>query len=141
MEKQLSKKEDDVPAKDPKQAPKYKGVITVMDAHGNVLVDQGLRVRHKESGLQYTVGSIRYGEDGKPSAVELLKPEEIPSVTPEQGRPLLDSAPDAGIAKRVKIEMVQMQEEENLLAFQPETMEPDGFLVDIGEFKRNYEVV
>ncbi len=141
MDKQPNKKETDAPAKDTKQAPKYKGVITVMDAHGNVLVGQGLRVRHKESGLQYTVDSIRYGEDGKPSAVELLRPDEAPQVASEQERPLLDSAPDDGDVKRVRIEMVQMQEDESLLAFQPETMEPDGFLVDIGEFKRNYEVV
>jgi hypothetical protein len=141
MEKQQKEKGAKFPAKDSKQVSKYKGIITVMDKDGNVLVDQGLRVKHKNSGLQYTVNSIRYGEDGRPAAVELMKPEDVPPMAPEQSRPLLDSAQSHGTARKVKIEMVQMQEDENLLAFQPETMEPDGFLVNIGEFKRNYEVV
>jgi hypothetical protein len=70
-----------------------------------------------------------------------MKPEEIPSMASRQSRPLLDSNAEAGAARRIKIERIQMEQDENLLAFQPETMEPDGFLVNIGEFKRNYEVV
>lgn len=141
MEPKKLKKSGEEP-KGAESKPKFKGVITVLDKQGNVLVDEDLVVRHKDSGLTYTVGSISYDAKGRPISVELLSPEDIEPKGGGEEHLMMDTPASQSLreGRQVRIRLVR-ENEEFLPSFTPETFEPDGLVVSIEEFKNEYEVV
>ncbi len=142
MEPKKLKKSNDEP-KGAGSKPKFKGVITVLDKQGNVLVGEDLVVRHKDSGLTYTVGSISYDGRGRPISVELLSPDDIEPKGGGEEQLMVDAPALQPVREDRKVRISLQKEDEafSMPAFQPESFEPDGLVVSIEEFKNEYEVV
>lgn len=139
MEPKKLKKSGKEP-KDTEGNPKFKGIITVLDKQGNVLVGEDLVVRHKESGLVYTVGSISYDGRGRPISVELLSPDDIEPMGGGEEQLMVD-APALQPVREERRVRISLQKEDSMPTFRPESFEPDGLVVSIEEFKNEYEVV
>jgi hypothetical protein len=136
-------KKSNVEPKGATSKPKFKGVITILDKQGNVLVGEDLIVRHKDSGLTYTVGSISYDGKGRPISVELLSPDSLEPLRAAEERLMVD-APVPRLVREERRVRIKLHEEGEMLsmpAFHPESFEPDGLVVSIEEFKNEYEVV
>lgn len=111
------------------------GETDVRDARGNVVIQPGLKVRHKKTQLEYTVDSVSE-EPGGELAIHLRNPEE-PRFEPSHGQqfvgeeaPLLSARPDPELATDL-----EPLEEPGL-----ETEEEVEFVIDEKEFEKDYEV-
>ena len=93
--------------------------ISVTDTKGRVVLEPDLKVRHKDSGFEYTIKKV-VDDNGNISLI--LRTPETPRIEPS----LIPSHVIAGIPA----------EEESIQA------NPDGdeFSVDKEEFEKNYEV-
>lgn len=142
MEPKKLKKSNDEP-KNAGSKSKFKGVITVLDKQGNVLVGKDLIVRHKNSGLTYTISSISYDGRGRPISVELLSPDDIEHKDSEEERLMMDAPAPQLVREERKVRISLQKENEtfSMPTFQPDSFKPDGLVVSIKEFKNEYEVV
>jgi hypothetical protein len=111
------------------------GETDVRDARDNVIIQPGLKVRHKKTQLEYTVDSVTE-EPGGELAIRLRNPEE-PRFEPSHGQqfvgeeaPLLSARPDPGLATDL----------EPLEEPGPDAEEEVEFVIDEKEFEKDYEV-
>ena len=119
------------------------GETDVRDARGNVVIQPGLKVRHKKTQLEYTVDSVTE-EPGGELAIHLRNPEE-PRFEPSHGRqlvgeeaPLLSARPDPELAtdlEPLEEPRVDLEKEPG-----PGAEEEVEFVIDEKEFEKDYEV-
>lgn len=109
------------------------GETDVRDSRGNVVIQPGLKVRHKETQLEYTVDSVTE-EPGGELAIHLRNPEE-PRFEPAHGQqfvgeeaPLLSARPDPAAA--IDLEPLEEPDDEGEVEF----------VIDEKEFEKDYEV-
>lgn len=134
------------------------GEADVFDDKGNLVIAPDLKVRHKKSGYEYTVGHVEGDEDGKVKII-LREPEE-PRFEPPPGGEEILGGPDDGRSLN--------EQDDELLLTDPRvpdlldpTSEPEEvadpvaaiaslvdeepkeeivFIVDQEEFEKEYEV-
>jgi hypothetical protein len=119
------------------------GETDVRDTRGNVVIQPGLKVRHKKTQLEYTVDSVAE-EPGGEVTIRLRNPEE-PRFEPSHGHqfvgedvPLLSARPDPGLAT----DLEPLEEPEVDLEKETElgTEKEVEFVIDEKEFEKDYEV-
>ena len=113
------------------------GETDVRDARGNIVIQPGLKVRHKKTQLEYTVDSVTE-EPGGELAIHLRNPEE-PRFEPSHGQqfvgeeaPLLSARPDLEPLEEPRVDL---EKEPG-----PGTEEEVEFVIDEKEFEKDYEV-
>jgi len=94
------------------------------DAQGKVVIEPGLKVRHKKSGLEYSVQDVK-DQDGKAKIV--LAVPEAPRVEPTKTLPNIVTEKDSGN---------QLDKIIDKLDNSQETI----FVIDEKEFEKDYEV-
>jgi len=104
--------------------------VDVLDAQGNIIVAKDLKVRHKDSGYEYTVDDVVSDEDG--IQVVLRDPEE-PRIEPqgEEGMIMDNNLPD----NHPRMSMVPDDAEEEIDDY-GEIL----YVIDKDEFEKNYEI-
>lgn len=107
---------------------------SMTDEDGNVLVHKDLKVKHRESGYEYTVDRVVGDKDGSYKVV-LRQPEEPRFEPPAEGEEVLGGPSDEVM---VEDDLMAPATEEP----QEETMADDEvvFVVDQAEFEKDYEV-
>lgn len=119
----------------------------VVDGFGNVIISQGLKVRHKKSGYEYTVDHVEgEGED----AVIVLRSPETPRFKAPQVHDVMAEGDDSGDSNmdRVKVDQVDLQKvmsKSSVEEFGLEDMEGANqtlktIKVPKKEFEKDYEV-
>tara|TARA_B100000941_G_scaffold273699_1_gene234220 strand:+ start:1038 stop:1460 length:423 start_codon:yes stop_codon:yes gene_type:complete len=109
----------------------------LLDNQGKVVVQKGLKVRHKESQYEYTVDSVMQGPDGK-VAVKLRNPD-VARMSPADSMDIM--AEDDLVAP-----ISQTHDAEGEMPVSPskdsseEISDDDVFVVDQAEFEKEYEV-
>ena len=109
------------------------GEADAVDDKGNVILSPDLKVRHKDSGFEYTIDKVEDGPEGV--MISLRSPEE-PRVEPaEEERELLGEPRSEDILGEQDPALVKPAED---------AAEPEGdevvFVVDQEEFEKEYEV-
>ena len=94
------------------------------DSKGKVVIEPGLKVRHKKSGLEYSVQDVT-DDEGKTKVV--LAVPEMPRVEPTKTLPDIVTEKDAGNQLDKLIDQIDADQE-------------TVFVVDEKEFKKDYEV-
>lgn len=121
------------------------GETDVRDSRGNVVIQPGLKVRHKKTQFEYTVDSVGEDEAGD-LVIRLLNPEE-PRFKPSYGQkfvgeeaPLLSARP--GPTAPVGLAPVEDPPVDLEKAPGPgiEGKEEVEFVIDEKEFEKDYEV-
>ena len=109
----------------------------LLDKQGKVVVQKGLKVRHKDSQYEYTVDSVMQGPDGKVS-VKLRNPD-VARISPADSMDIM--AEDDLVAP-----IAQTHDAEGEMPVSPskdnseEISDDDVFVVDQAEFEKEYEV-
>ncbi len=109
----------------------------LLDKQGKVVVQKGLKVRHKDSQYEYTVDSVMQGPDGKVS-VKLRNPD-VARMNPADSTDIM--AEDDLVAP-----ISQTHDAEGEMPVSPskdsseEISDDDVFVVDQAEFEKEYEV-
>ena len=121
------------------------GETDVRDTRGNVVIQPGLKVRHKKSQYEYTVASVEDDPETDEIMIILRNPES-PRFEPTSGEtfvgeetPILSSAPssDHDVTGH-DMELMRMTSDKDDLdsSSDSETI----FVVDEKEFEKDYEV-
>ena len=107
---------------------------SMTDADGNVIIHKDLKVKHKDSGYEYTVDDV-VGDKESGFKVVLREPEEPRFEPPPEGEEVLGGPQD------------EVMNEDDLLAplatsETPEAEEKEEvvFVIDQEEFEKEYEV-
>ncbi len=108
--------------------------VDVLDDQGNIIVSKDLKVRHKDSGYEYTVDDVVSDEDG--IQVVLRDPEE-PRIEPEgeEGVIMDGHLPDNHPRNLARQSMVPDDAEEEV-----EDEEETFYIIDKDEFEKDYEI-
>jgi hypothetical protein len=122
----------------------------ITDPNGKILVSQGLKVRHKKSGYEYTVDSV-VKQDGK-IYILMNKPDEPRSIE-MPGKPMTKIEPTKTLKRvidrnNVKNNVIYEYDiEEDSYFYVPDDFEqadpvykPDKLAVSIEEFESKYGV-
>jgi len=107
---------------------------SMTNADGDVLVHKDLKVKHKESGYEYTVDKVVGDKDGEYKVV-LRQPEEPRFDPPPEGEEIL-GGPQDDVMTEDDLMAPGEQQEEPLSAQDEEVV----FVVDQAEFEKEYEV-
>jgi hypothetical protein len=115
------------------------GEADVFDDSGNVMLSQDLKVRHKPSGLEYTIKKIEGDQDGEVKIY--MRPPEAPRFKPaDEERDILGEPKNDTILG----EQDPAVNSDLLLPDPTETFndEPEEvvFVIDQKEFEKDYEV-
>jgi len=104
--------------------------VDVLDDQGNVIIAKDLKVRHKDSGYEYTVDDIVSDEDG--IQVVLRDPEE-PRIEPpgEEGMIMDNRLPTDHPRKTMTPDDADAEIEEDEEVF---------YIIDKDEFEKDYEL-
>lgn len=108
------------------------GEADVFDEDGNVILSPDLKVRHKDSGLEYTIDRV----EGEGSQVQIfLRSPETPRFQPADEEP--------GLLGEPRHEDILGEQDPS--SFEPVLDEPSSedevvFVVDQEEFEKEYEV-
>ena len=119
----------------------------IVDGFGNTIISQGLKVRHKKSGYEYTVDHVEgEGDD----AVVVLRSPETPRFKPPQVNDVMAEGDDQDESKasRVQVDQVDLQKvmsKSSVEEFGLEDMEGANqamktVKVPRKEFEKDYEV-
>ena len=110
--------------------------VDVTDDDGNVILSPDLKVRHKDSGFEYTIDRVE-GEDGD-IKIHLRSPETPRVEPPAEEKSLLGEPPTEDILG----EQDPAPQAASVPAEVPEDEESDEvvFVVDQSEFEKEYEV-
>lgn len=125
------------------------GETDVRDTRGNVVIQPGLKVRHKKTQLEYTVDAVEEDSSGDVT-IRLRNPEE-PRFEPSYGQkfvgeeaPLLSARPDP--EEPIGLEPLEEPGRPSLDSFDldapasHESGEEIEFVIDEKEFEKDYEV-
>ena len=91
--------------------------VSAMDKDGNVILEPNLKVKHKDSGFEYTIKKV-LGDDGRVQII--LRTPDAPRFQPS-------SIPNQVIAGKPEKEFATQDSGEE-------------FVIDREEFEKNYEV-
>jgi hypothetical protein len=119
----------------------------VIDGFGNVIISQGLKVRHKKSGYEYTVDHVEgEGDD----IVVVLRSPEAPRFKAPQVNDVMAEADEVGDPKadRIKVDQVDLKkvmskssvEEFGLEDYEDANKKIKTLKVPKKEFESKYEV-
>ena len=117
--------------------------IDVLDKDGHVIISKDLKVRHKKSGFEYTVDSVK--QVGKDVKVVLRKPE-VPRVEDPGAVGVIPSAEPARKPEMIRDVDLRKKPEGKASAKMPplpHEMQADDspvFIVDKKEFEKEYTV-
>jgi hypothetical protein len=109
---------------------------SIKDPNGKILISPGLKVRHKDSGFEYTVDSI-VKQNGE-MFILLNLPDE-PRLEPTKTRKRVI---DREINSRSNV-IYEYELDRESYFYVPEDLEqtlPDKLAVSVKEFEKNYEV-
>ena len=112
------------------------GETDVKDSQGNVVIQPGLKVRHKASQYEYTVEDVVQDRDGEISVILKLPEEPRFTPPPEEDVVISDS----------KINKVLYESDPEALYFEPEdeashkSSDEEFLAVPQKEFEKEYEV-
>ena len=111
----------------------------LLDKQGKVVIQKGLKVRHKESQYEYTVDSVAQDAEGSVSVklrnpdVARIDPADSTSVMAEDDLIQPDTIAQQGDDTPDELPVAPGE--------QPEELSPDDvFVVDQAEFEKEYEV-
>jgi|TARA_R110001583_G_scaffold38874_10_gene125225 hypothetical protein len=108
--------------------------VDVLDTQGNIIISKDLKVRHKDSGYEYTVDDVISDEDGM--QVVLRDPEE-PRIEPEGEEGVImdghlpDNHPRTAMAPDDASAELEVEDGDN-----EETL----YIIDKDEFEKDYEL-
>ena len=115
--------------------------VDVLDSEGNILISKDLKVRHKDSGYEYTVDDVVSDEDG--IQVVLRDPEE-PRLEPEgeEGVIMDGHLPDNHPRQSAKQAMLPDDAAAEIeIEDEDEDKEEETFyIIDKDEFEKDYEL-
>lgn len=111
---------------------------SMTDADGNVLVHKDLKVKHKDSGYEYTVDKVVGDKDGEYKVV-LRQPEEPRFEPPAEGEEVLGGPSDDVMTEDDLVAPIVQQKEEPAVNNYHEEEEV-VFVVDQADFEKEYEV-
>ena len=119
--------------------------VDVTDKQGNVIISKDLKVRHKKSGFEYTVDSVK--QAGKDIKILLRKPE-APRVEDPGETGIIPSAREPGMIQDADLRKPAVQKQQapkagpKLPPFPHELSDDDSevFVVDKKEFEKEYTV-
>jgi len=120
----------------------------VYDSHGNMLLSPGLKVRHKDSQLEYTVDSVTGDKETDDLQIQLSLPDEPRFEPPAQDPSVMVDNPEPGVLGEVDptvLTNMPVVGQEDELHPAP-TLDPvsdeegDVFIIDQEEFEKEYEV-
>lgn len=115
--------------------------VEVVDNQGNIIVSKDLKVRHKDSGYEYTVDDVVSDEDG--IQVVLRDPEE-PRVEPEgeEGVIMDGHLPDNHPRQLSRHEMIpdDAAAEIDVDLEKEDGREETFYIIDKDEFEKDYEI-
>ena len=122
----------------------------VFDDQGNVLISQGLKVRHKDTQFEYTVDDVIEDPESGKTMIKLKLPEEPRFEPPPEEEGLIADVPPPednvlGEQDPPGIRPVEprqtMPPADDPTALQPQSEEEDElFVIDQEEFEKEYEV-
>ncbi len=107
------------------------GEADAFDKKGNVILSPDLKVRHKNSGFEYTIDHVE-GDKGT-LQIFLRQPEEPRFEPPADGAEVLGGLED----------IEQLEEQDDTILDSEEQQEPQEevvFVIDQAEFEKEYEV-
>ena len=109
--------------------------VDVLDDQGNIIISKDLKVRHKDSGYEYTVDDVVSDEDG--IQVVLRDPEE-PRIEPEgeEGVIMDGNLPD-NHPRQLALQNAQPDDAEQE---DSEDSEETLYIIDKSEFEKEYEL-
>ena len=96
--------------------------VDVLDDQGNIIISKDLKVKHKDSGFEYTVDDVV--DDNGNISIHLRDPEAPRIEDPPGDETLLGSPPSADF----------LHEEDE------ESEEDTVFVIDQSEFEKEYEI-
>lgn len=117
------------------------GEVRLRDDAGNIIVSPGLKVRHSETGFEYTVDSVDEDPSTRQVNVTLKKPE-VPRFSP----PGEEFVGESGDLVRDDADPVQMTHVDRLIssfgdsALGPKDESNVTFVVDQQEFEEDYDL-
>ena len=103
----------------------------VKDEKGNILIRPGLKVRHKKSGLEYTVRDV---QDDKDKIKIVLNVPELPRVQP--GKTLPSVVTEKDDPKSIDLPQISNDLDLEKISNEEQTI----FVIDEKEFEKRYEV-
>lgn len=123
----------------------------MFDDKGNSLLSKGLKVRHKDSGLEYTVDSVEGEKDSGDVKVKLRLPDEPrfqPPSTPSSV--ISDETSPASFLGEIELDPNDLRDPQEIMPRAPtddladdESFPEDEeteFVIDQEEFEKEYEV-
>ena len=112
--------------------------IDVLDSQGNIIISKDLKVRHKDSGYEYTIDDVISDEDGM--QVVLRDPEE-PRIEPEGDEGMImDSTlppnhPRASMVPDDAAAEIDLEKDTDST-----DSEETYYIIDKDEFEKDYEL-
>ena len=108
------------------------GESDVRDRHGNIVIQPGLKVRHKDSQFEYTVASVQ--EDGDKVVITLQNPEAARFYPAPNEEVLGEESPISPVSQE------DVAVSSDTMASGYDDSEVEIFVVDEKEFEKDYEV-
>ena len=109
--------------------------VDVLDDQGNIIISKDLKVRHKDSGYEYTVDDVVSDEDG--IQVVLRDPEE-PRIEPEgEEGVIMDGHLPDNHPRQLARQNAQSDDAEQE---DSEDSEETLYIIDKSEFEKEYEL-
>jgi hypothetical protein len=105
--------------------------VDLTDKQGNVLISKDLKVRHKSSGLEYTVDDV-ISNQGKLQVV-LREPEE-PRVEPQEKEQLISDSDKISTEYQDFSDLMLKDQEDQ------KEQEDTLYVIDKSEFEKDYEI-
>ena len=113
------------------------GEADAFDEDGNMILSPDLKVRHKKSGLEYTIDNVE-GEDGK-LQITLRSPESPRFEPAPEMRDILGEPKDEEILGEQEVQPAS-DDVEAVIDVQADEPEEVLFVIDQAEFEDDYEV-
>ena len=113
------------------------GEADAFDEDGNMILSPDLKVRHKKSGLEYTIDNVE-GEDGK-LQITLRSPESPRFEPAPEMRDILGEPKDEEILGEQEVQP-PVDDVEAVIDAQSDEPEEVLFVIDQSEFEKDYEV-
>lgn len=112
----------------------------LMDQRGNVLLSPDLKVKHKDSGYEYTVDRIEGEGD---NAIIYLRKPDVPRIDPPMISKQIHEEDDAGTGLgpvKAQLEALIEEDEEMPIPVAPTKDEesPDVFAITVSDFEKEY---
>jgi len=106
------------------------GEADVFDTEGNLILSPDLKVRHKGSGLEYTIDHI--DDEESEVKIHLRSPESPRFEPPPEEKEILGEPKDDAVLGEQDVDMTEPDESED--------SEEVVFVIDQKEFEKDYEV-